>query len=103
MKRIVVAALLVGSAVGWRSCGHGSIGVAVTLAWLGRIGRGVSRLETPVGVVAVDLVDDNTVTVENVPSYRFRKDVTVEVAGLGPVTGGSRQKGAGSYHSRATG
>ncbi len=68
-------------------CGHGSIGVAVTLAWLGRIGRGVSRLETPVGVVAVDVLDDNTVTVENVPSYRFGKDVTVEVPGLGPVTG----------------
>ncbi|MBT8082811.1 MAG: proline racemase family protein [Gammaproteobacteria bacterium] len=68
-------------------CGHGSIGVAVTLAWLGRIGRGVSRLETPVGVVAVDLIDDNTVTVENVPSYRYRQDVTVEVAGLGRVTG----------------
>jgi 4-hydroxyproline epimerase len=45
-------------------CGHGSIGVAVTLAYLGRIGRGVTKLETPVGVVSVELVDDNTVTVE---------------------------------------
>jgi 4-hydroxyproline epimerase len=68
-------------------CGHGSIGVAVTLAWLGRIEHGVARLETPVGVVSVQLVDDNTVTVENVPSYRHRKDVTVDVPGVGRVTG----------------
>ena len=68
-------------------CGHGTIGVAVTLAWLGRIGPGVSKLETPVGTVAVDLVDDNTVTVKNVPSYRYRKDVSVDVPGLGAITG----------------
>ncbi len=68
-------------------CGHGSIGVAVTLAYLGRIGRGVSKLETPVGVIAVDLVDDNTVRVENVPSYRHRKDVDVAVPGFGTMTG----------------
>ena len=68
-------------------CGHGTIGVAVTLAYLGRIGHGISKLETPVGVVAVDLADDNTVTVENVPSYRHRKDVMVDVPGYGPMTG----------------
>jgi len=68
-------------------CGHGSIGVAVTLAHLGRIGSGVSKLETPVGTVAVDLVNDNTVTVENVASYRHAKDVEVEVPGVGRVTG----------------
>ncbi len=28
-------------------CGHGTIGVAVTLAYLGRIGPGTHRLETP--------------------------------------------------------
>src|SRR5881227_527443 len=32
-------------------CGHGTIGVAVTLAHLGRVGPGSHRLETPVGVV----------------------------------------------------
>ena len=68
-------------------CGHGAIGVAVTLAYLGRIEPGISKLETPVGIVSVNLIDNNTVTVENVPSYRHRKDVTVEVPGLGPVTG----------------
>lgn len=68
-------------------CGHGTIGVAVTLAYLDRIDRGMSRLETPVGVVAINLVDDHTVTVENVPSYRHAQDVSVDVAGLGTVTG----------------
>jgi 4-hydroxyproline epimerase len=68
-------------------CGHGSIGVAVTLAHLGRIGRGVVKLETTVGVVAVELVDDNTVTVENVPSYRHAQAVEVDVPGVGRVTG----------------
>ena len=33
-------------------CGHGTIGLGVTLAWLGRLGPGVHRLETPVGDVS---------------------------------------------------
>ena len=68
-------------------CGHGTIGVAVTLAYLGKIGPGISRLETPVGVVAIDLVDTNTVSVQNVASYRYRSDVDVDVPGFGRVTG----------------
>ena len=32
-------------------CGHGTIGVAATLAYLGRIGVGEHRFETPVGDV----------------------------------------------------
>src|SRR6267378_8142972 len=51
-------------------CGHGTIGVAVTLAHLGRIGPGTHRLETPVGAVSFDYAGGNTVTIENVPSYR---------------------------------
>ncbi len=68
-------------------CGHGTIGVAATLAWLGRVEPGVFKLETPVGVVSVELVDANTATVENVASYRHRKDVTVKVPGFGEITG----------------
>jgi 4-hydroxyproline epimerase len=68
-------------------CGHGTIGVAVTLAHLGRIGPGTHRLETPVGVVAFEYRGGNTVTVENVPSYRHAAAVTVPVEGAGPVTG----------------
>lgn len=68
-------------------CGHGAIGVAVTLAHLGRIGPGTHRLETPVGIVQVDLAAGNEVTIENVASYRHRAAVSVEVSGLGRVVG----------------
>src|SRR5881227_603161 len=67
-------------------CGHGTIGVAVTLVHLGRIQPGTHRLETPVGVVAFDYGGGNTVTLENVPSYRHAKAVRVPVEG-GSVTG----------------
>ena len=68
-------------------CGHGTIGAAVTLAYLGRIGPGIHRFETPVGVVTIELIDSNTVRVENVPAYRFRTGVTLDVPGHGQVTG----------------
>lgn len=68
-------------------CGHGAIGVAVTLAYMGRIKPGVHKLETPVGVVQIELQDANTVSIENVPSYRHRANVSVDVEGLGTVTG----------------
>ena len=68
-------------------CGHATIGLGVTLAHLGRIEPGRHRIETPVGVVEIDLLDANTVSVVNIESYRLAKDVTVDVEGLGPVTG----------------
>jgi 4-hydroxyproline epimerase len=68
-------------------CGHGTIGVAVTLAHLGRVDPGEHRLETPVGVVTFTYDGGNRVTVENVPSYRHARGVTVAVEGFGPVTG----------------
>jgi 4-hydroxyproline epimerase len=68
-------------------CGHGTIGVAVTLAHLGRIGAGTHRLETPVGVVTFDYDGGNRLSFDNVPSYRLAKDVRVDVEGIGFVTG----------------
>lgn len=68
-------------------CGHGTIGVVVTLAHLGRIGPGEHRIETPVGVVRATLHGDGRVSVVNVPSYRIRKGHTVAVPGHGEVTG----------------
>jgi 4-hydroxyproline epimerase len=68
-------------------CGHGTIGLIVTLAHLGRIRPGEHRIETPVGVVTATLHDDGSVSVANVASYRKAKAVTVEVPGFGPVTG----------------
>lgn len=68
-------------------CGHGTIGLVVTLGYLGRIGPGLHRIETPVGVVEARLHDSGAVTVRNVPSYREAAGVTVEVDGHGAVTG----------------
>lgn len=68
-------------------CGHGMIGVVATLAHLGRIGPGSHRVETPVGTVDAFLHPDGRVSIRNVPSYRTRKGVAVEVPGHGRVTG----------------
>ncbi len=68
-------------------CGHGTIGLAATLAHMGRLRPGRHRFETPVGVVGVELVDANAATVDNVESYRLLTAVSVEVAGLGNVSG----------------
>lgn len=68
-------------------CGHATIGLAVTLGYLGRLTPGKHRIETPVGVVTVELVGANTATIENVPSYRLRENIAVEVDGLGEFVG----------------
>jgi 4-hydroxyproline epimerase len=68
-------------------CGHGTIGLVVTLAHLGKIKPGQHRIETPVGVVSALLHEDGQVTVTNVPSYRLGANVAVEVPGHGKVYG----------------
>ncbi|MFJ2547527.1 4-hydroxyproline epimerase [Pseudomonas sp. NPDC087612] len=68
-------------------CGHGTIGLVVSLAHLGRIGPGVHRIETPVGTVQATLHEDRSVSVRNVPAYRYRKDLALEVPGIGKVVG----------------
>jgi 4-hydroxyproline epimerase len=68
-------------------CGHGTIGLVVTLAHLGRIRSGLLRIATAVGIVSAEWHGNGEVTVRNVPSYRHRKDVTIDVNGYGPITG----------------
>jgi 4-hydroxyproline epimerase len=68
-------------------CGHGTIGVVVTLAYLQRIKPGTHRIETPVGAVTAVLHETGQVTVNNVPSYRSAANVSVDVPGYGKVTG----------------
>jgi 4-hydroxyproline epimerase len=68
-------------------CGHGTMGLLVTLAYLGRVKPGQHRVETPVGIVGATLNEDGTVTVENVPSYRYAAALEIQVPGYGPVTG----------------
>ena len=68
-------------------CGHGTIGLIVTLAHLGKIKPGAHLIETPVGVVAATLHPGGEVSVTNVPSWRAKKDVAINVPGAGPVIG----------------
>jgi 4-hydroxyproline epimerase len=68
-------------------CGHGTMGLVVTLAHLGRIGAGTHRLETPVGEVTIEYSGGHDVAVENVPSYRHAVKIGVPVDGHGKVTG----------------
>jgi len=68
-------------------CLHGTMGVTVTLAHLGKIGLGEHRIDTPTGVVGVTVAESGRVTVGNVRSFRFRSDIEVEVPGFGLVTG----------------
>ncbi|HSQ55905.1 MAG TPA: proline racemase family protein [Gemmata sp.] len=68
-------------------CGHGTIGLAVTLAHMGRLAPGEHRIETTVGIVTATLHDSHRVTVRNVPSYRKLANAAVEVKGEGRVVG----------------
>ncbi|MFD2367188.1 4-hydroxyproline epimerase [Pseudoduganella sp. GCM10020061] len=68
-------------------CGHGMIGVVASLAFLGRIGPGRHRIDTPAGVVEALLHADGSVTIDNVPARRTQHGVQVSVDGYGTVTG----------------
>lgn len=68
-------------------CGHGTIGLAVTLKHIGKIALGEHRFETPVGAVTVALEDSNHVAIDNVESRRTAKGVELDVPDLGKVHG----------------
>ncbi len=68
-------------------CGHGTIGLVKTLEYMGRIGLGVHKIETPAGTVEAALNDDGSVTITNVASYRHAANVVVDVDGYGTVRG----------------
>ncbi len=68
-------------------CGHGLMGLAVTLAHMGRINSGHHKVETPAGLVSFELLSQDTVRIANVPAYRHRHDIAVDVPGYGMVRG----------------
>ena len=68
-------------------CGHGTIGLAVTLGHLGMIIKGNHDLETPIGKINFTFDGFNTVSLENVPSYRLKKNVSINVEGVGMISG----------------
>jgi len=68
-------------------CGHGSIGVAVTLAHLGRMRTPQLKLETPVGIVALEMHGPNEVSLQNVPSFVHLANVSISIEGYPPLRG----------------
>ncbi len=68
-------------------CGHGTIGVVTTLAYLGRLDGRPVTLETPVGTVTAERATDGGVSFRNVESFRTRAGVALEVPGYGRVVG----------------
>jgi 4-hydroxyproline epimerase len=76
-------------------CGHGTIGLIASLAYLGKVQPGIIRVETPVGVVEATLHSPllsreglgvrseypNRVSVQNIPSYRHLAHIPVTVDG----------------------
>ncbi|MDQ0981339.1 4-hydroxyproline epimerase [Pseudomonas synxantha] len=68
-------------------CGHGTLGLVASLHYLGLIAPGVHTIDTPVGPVAATLHEDGNVTLRNVPAYRYRQQVAVQVPGHGTVLG----------------
>ncbi len=68
-------------------CGHALIGTVSTLKFMGKIGSGKMRIDTPAGTVSAELGEDGMVTLENVYSYLYKENVKIEVPGLGEVNG----------------
>ncbi len=67
-------------------CGHGTIGVVVALAHLGRLKPGPVKFDTPVGPITAQLAASGAVTFENVPSYRQHAELELYLPGVGDVT-----------------
>jgi 4-hydroxyproline epimerase len=68
-------------------CVHGTIGLIVTLSYLGKIGLGEHKIDTPVGTVTATLHETGEVTVANVPSRRTATRAGIHVPGYGTVRG----------------
>lgn len=68
-------------------CGHGTIGLINSLAHLGMISSGTHIIETPVGDVEATLYEDGAVSIKNVASYRYKKNVEFTVPNYGKVIG----------------
>jgi len=66
-------------------CGHGIIGVIVSLAHAGLVQPGLVKFDTPAGVIVAVLAESGVVTFDNVPSYRREKDLTLYLPGVGDV------------------
>ncbi len=83
-----VAGIIFFNNVGYlHMCGHGMIGVVKTLEFLGKIGPGVHQIDSTVGRISAELHQDGSVSIQNVASYCWQKDVNVDVPGFGVILG----------------
>ena len=77
-------------------CGHGTIGLVATLAYLGRIAPGtIASRRRSASSLRSSLPAARSPS-RNVPSYRLRKDVEVDVPGYGTFTATSPGAATGS-------
>lgn len=67
-------------------CGHGTMGLVVSLAYLGRLQPGLVRIDTPVGPIEAILHANGEVSVTNVASYRREHGLKLTLPGGGHVT-----------------
>jgi 4-hydroxyproline epimerase len=70
-----------------KGCIHGTMGLIKTLEFMGRISAGSHYIETPIGIIKAELRSDGSVSVANVPSYRYLSNVEIDVEGFGKVLG----------------
>jgi 4-hydroxyproline epimerase len=68
-------------------CGHALIGTVATLKWLGTIDVGEVQIDTPAGIVKATIDEEGNILLANVESYLYKKDISLEVPGIGTVTG----------------
>jgi 4-hydroxyproline epimerase len=68
-------------------CGHGTIGLMVTLAHMGKVQHGTTRIDTVAGPVDARLNPNGSVTLRNVASYRSAAHVGVMAPEIGRVYG----------------
>jgi 4-hydroxyproline epimerase len=68
--------------------GHGVIGLVATLEYLGHIRPGgLHRIETEAGIVTATIHPAGEISVQNVRSFRYRRNVAVNLNGAGTFTG----------------
>jgi proline racemase len=77
-------------------CGHGTIGVAETLRYLGRAPKSLLRLDTPVGTVTAEFGPDGAITITNIASRTIGK-VAVPGAFARPEGGEGQLSGEVAY------
>ncbi len=87
-SREAVASVVFFNNVGYLGmCVHGTLGLAVTLRYLGQVEADTFQIDTPVGLVSVQLHSDTEASVTNVPSYCYRTNVPVDAFPYGTLMG----------------